>query len=81
MAADLAAPVRDVDTSTPFELDCRALDDRRLNDDIELLERMLSRDDGRPEWTTKKQKIYKKFLKYFYIKGFLIGKKPIEPGV
>lgn len=30
MAADLAAPDRDVDTSIPFEPECGALDGRRL---------------------------------------------------
>lgn len=50
MAAERAAPERDVDTSTPFEPDCGALDGRRLQyDEIELLERILPRDDGRAE--------------------------------
>lgn len=50
MAADLAAPERDVDTRTPFEPDCGALEGRRLTyDDIELLERILPRDEGRAE--------------------------------
>lgn len=50
MAADLAAPDLDVDTRTPFEPDCGALDGRRfVYELIELLDRRLDRDDGRPE--------------------------------
>lgn len=52
MAADLAAPERDVDTKMPFELAVGALDGRRLpNEPIELLECILERDDGRAECT------------------------------
>lgn len=56
MAAERAAPERDVDTRTPLlppvEFECGALDGRRLPyEPNELLERMLERDDGRPEWT------------------------------
>lgn len=51
MAADLAAPVRDVDTRTPFEPDCGALEARRfVNDPTEPLERRLLREDGRADW-------------------------------
>ena len=54
MAADLAAPDRDVDTKTPFEFVCGALDGRRLPyDPMELLECKLERDDGRAECTVK----------------------------
>lgn len=54
MAADLAAPDLDVDTNTPFEPDCGALDGRRLlYEPMELLERILDLDDGRPECTVK----------------------------
>lgn len=51
MAADLAAPVRDVDTRTPFDPDCiGALDGRRLlNEPIEPLDLKLDRDDGRAD--------------------------------
>lgn len=55
MAAERAAPERDVDTRMPLlELVCGALDGLRLlNDPIELFEWMLERDDGRAEfeWT------------------------------
>lgn len=54
MAADLAAPVRDVETSTPFDPPCPAgaLDGRRwLNEPIDPLERKLERDDGLPDCT------------------------------
>lgn len=50
MAADLAAPERDVDTNTPFEPHCGALDGRRLlYDPMLLLDRILDLDDGRAE--------------------------------
>lgn len=53
MAADRAAPERDVDTKTPLEL-CGALDGRRRpNESIELLERILDRDDGRTDCTIR----------------------------
>lgn len=56
MAAERAAPERDVDTRMPLpdELVCGALDGRRLlNEPIELFEWMLERDEGRAEfeWT------------------------------
>lgn len=54
MAADLAAPVRDVDTRTPFDPDCGALDGRRLPyEPIEPLECRLERDDGRADWAVR----------------------------
>lgn len=50
MAAERAAPERDVDTNTPFVVVCGALDGRRWpNEPIELLERILDRDDGRTD--------------------------------
>lgn len=51
MAADRAAPDLDVETRIPLldEFVCGALDGRRWNEPIELLERMLDRDDGRAE--------------------------------
>lgn len=53
MAAERAAPERDVDTKTPLlpdEFVCGADDGRRLlNEPNELFERMLDRDDGRAE--------------------------------
>lgn len=52
MAADLAAPDRDVDTRIPFDPDCGALDGRRfVYEPIELLDLKLPRDDGRTECT------------------------------
>lgn len=52
MAADLAAPDRDVETRIPLEPDCGALDGRRLvYEPIELLDLKLLRDDGRAECT------------------------------
>lgn len=64
MAADLAAPERDVDTNTPFELAVGALDGRRLpNEPIELLECILDRDEGRAECTVENCLLY-----YFVIK-------------
>lgn len=54
MAAERAAPERDELTSTPLEPLCGALDGRRwLYELIELLERRLERDDGRPECTVR----------------------------
>lgn len=54
MAAERAAPERELLTRTPLDPDCGALDGRRLvNELMELLERMLERDDGRPECTVK----------------------------
>lgn len=52
MAAERAAPERDVDTKIPFVLDdeCGALEALRCPYElIELLERKLERDDGRPD--------------------------------
>lgn len=52
MAAERAAPERDVDTNTPFEplLVCGALDGRRFPyEPIDVLERILDRDDGRTD--------------------------------
>lgn len=54
MAAERAAPERDVLTRTPFEPLCGALDGRLwLYELIELLDRRLERDDGRPECTVR----------------------------
>lgn len=58
MAADLAAPEREVDTNTPLEPHCGALDGRRLlYEPMLLLDRMLERDEGRPECTVNNEKI------------------------
>lgn len=54
MAAERAAPERDVLTRTPLEPLCGALDGRLwLYELIELLDRRLERDDGRPECTVR----------------------------
>lgn len=52
MAAERAAPERDVETNIPlaFDVECGALDALRCpNEPVELLERILERDDGRPD--------------------------------
>lgn len=51
MAADLAAPVRDVDTRTPLEPAWGALEERRfVKEPIDPLDRILERDEGRADW-------------------------------
>lgn len=65
MAADLAAPDRDVDTSIPFDPDCGALDGRRFvyepMEFLELLDLKLLRDDGLAECTVHKSKLFCRF--------------------